>query len=239
MVPMMQSFGLSDEGRVRKNNEDFLLVDHERKLYIVADGMGGAQAGETASRMAAETVKEVMRSRPIAGLHDLEAAFIEANDRVKRAAANDLALEGMGTTLVGVLEDGDFLHIASVGDSRIYKFCDGQLQSILEDQTWVNEVGRRLGIDEDTLKKHPMRHVLTMAIGVGNPLRVNKETIPKQPGMLILLCSDGLHGVVGHEAIRNVLADDGMDIRLKAETLIDAARNAGGPDNITVLILKV
>jgi PPM family protein phosphatase len=239
MVPIMQSYGLSDPGRVRKNNADFLLVDRRQNLYIVADGMGGAQAGETASRLAAETVLEVMEKRNDPKLRDLEEAFIEANDRVKRTAASDLSLEGMGTTLVGLLHDGDLMHIASVGDSRIYAFHNNQLESLMEDQTWVNEVGRRLGIDEDTLKRHPMRHVLTMAIGVGNPLRVNTRTIPRVPGMQLLLCSDGLHGVVGSDTISRVLSDNGQDLQSKAQTLVEAARNAGGPDNITVLILQV
>jgi len=235
----MQSYGLSDPGRVRKNNEDFLLVDRTQNLYIVADGMGGAQAGETASRLAAETVLEVMEKRPNPRLKDLEEAFIEANERVKRTAANDLSLEGMGTTLVGLLHAGELMHIASVGDSRIYSYYNQELTSLMEDQTWVNEVGRRLGIDEDTLKRHPMRHVLTMAIGVGNPLRVNTRTISNVPGMQLLLCSDGLHGVVGAEAIAKILAADGQDLQSKAQTLVEAARNAGGPDNITVLILQV
>lgn len=235
----MQSYGLSDPGRVRKNNEDFLLVDHGQNLYIVADGMGGAQAGETASRLAAETVVEVMGKRSNPKLRDLEDAFIEANDRVRHAAASDLALEGMGTTLVGLLHDGDQMHIASVGDSRIYSFHCHKLESLVEDQTWVNEVGRRLGIDEDTLKRHPMRHVLTMAIGVGNPLRVNTRTISRESGMQLLLCSDGLHGVVASEAITRILADGSLNLEARAQALIEAARAAGGPDNITVLILQM
>lgn len=239
MVPIMQSYGLSDPGRVRKNNEDFLLVDRRQNLYIVADGMGGAQAGETASRLAAETVLEVIEKRTNPKLPDLVEAVVEANERVKRAAANDLALEGMGTTLVCLLQDGDTMHIASVGDSRIYSCRDNMLESLMEDQTWVNEVGRRLGIDEDTLKRHPMRHVLTMAIGVGNPVRVNARSIEVVPGMQLLLCSDGLHGVVGAETISKVLSDPGQDLQGKAQALIEAARNAGGPDNITVLILQV
>lgn len=235
---MTESFGLSDPGRVRKNNEDFLLVSHSKQLYVVADGMGGAQAGETASKLAAETVLEVLNERPIPTLKDLEEAFVEANDRVRKLASTDLALEGMGTTLVGMLEDGDYLHIASVGDSRIYSCREGEVQSLVEDQTWVNEVGRRLGIDEDTLKKHPMRHVLTMAIGVGNPLRVNLKTIPKVPGTLYLLCSDGLHGVVPQEKIARLLTDPSMSLNERAQKLIDAARDGGGPDNITVLLVR-
>ncbi len=239
MLPIMQSYGLSDPGRVRKNNEDFLLVNPRKNLYIVADGMGGAQAGETASRLAAETVLEVMEAKPEPKLRDLEDAFVEANERVKRTAASDLSLEGMGTTLVGLLQDGEQMHIASVGDSRIYAYHDQQLESLMEDQTWVNEVGRRLGIDDETLKRHPMRHVLTMAIGVGNPLRVNTRTIPRVPGMKLLLCSDGLHGVVGADLIRSILSDPVTELQAKAEKLVEAARNAGGPDNITVLILQV
>ncbi len=235
----MQSYGLSDPGRVRKNNEDFYLIDLRNNLYIVADGMGGAQAGETASRLASETVLEVMSQRVNPKLKDLEEALIEANERVKRTAAADLSLDGMGTTLIGLLLDGDTLHIASVGDSRIYSYHDHHLESLMEDQTWVNEVGRRLGIDEETLKRHPMRHVLTMAIGVGNPLRVNKRSIPRVAGMQLLLCSDGLHGVVGADTISHVLADERQSLEEKARTLIEAAKNAGGPDNITVLILQV
>ncbi len=235
----MQSYGLSDPGRVRKNNEDFLLVDTALNLYIVADGMGGAQAGETASRLAAETVREIIGQRPHPSLKDLVEAFVEANERVKRTAASDLSLEGMGTTMVGLLQEGEEMHIASVGDSRIYSLHDKHLESLMEDQTWVNEVGRRLGLDEDTLKRHSMRHVLTMAIGVGNPLRVNARSINGTPGMSLLLCSDGLHGVVAHETISAILSSQAHDLQQKAQLLIDAARNAGGPDNITVLILQV
>lgn len=235
----MQSYGLTDPGRVRKNNEDFLLVSQEHNLYIVADGMGGAQAGETASRLAAETVLEVMEKRANPTLRDLEESFIEANDRVRRSAAADLTLEGMGTTLVGVVDQGEEIHIASVGDSRVYSFFEDHLESLIEDQTWVNEVGRRLGIDDETLKRHPMRHVLTMAIGVGNPLRVNTRTIARTAGMQLLLCSDGLHGVIAAEAIAKILGDPVKDLANKARTLIEAARDGGGPDNITVLLLQL
>ena len=145
----------------------------------------------------------------------------------------------MGTTLVGLLHDGDQLHIASVGDSRIYSFLGQKFESLVEDQTWVNEVGRRLGIDEETLKRHPMRHVLTMAIGVGNPLRVNTRSIARESGMQLLLCSDGLHGVVGTETITRILSDGTLTLESKAQALVESARSAGGPDNITVLILQV
>jgi protein phosphatase len=142
----------------------------------------------------------------------------------------------MGTTLVAALESGPELLIASVGDSRVYVY-DGELKTITEDQTWVNEVGRRLGIDETSLKTHPMRHVLTMAIGVSPELRVHSYTVHPHPGELILMSSDGLHGVIEPGVIADKLSGNGS-LQAKCERLIDAAKQAGGPDNITVVLLQ-
>ncbi len=161
---MIESFGVSDPGCVRDNNEDFFLLIPTTGLYLVADGMGGAQAGEHASRLAAETVRDVMEAAPQPpSPDDLLDAFAEANRRVAKEANAEPDREGMGTTLVAAVENKGALFIASVGDSRAYLYEKGQLQAVTEDQTWVNEVGRRLGLDEDTLRIHPMRHVLTMA----------------------------------------------------------------------------
>ena len=124
-----------------------------------------------------------------------------------------------------------------MGDSRAYLFENGKLQAITEDQTWVNEVGRRLGLDEETLKIHPMRHVLTMAIGVSGQLRVNHYLIHPTPGAQILLCSDGLHGVAPDERIGAVLAAGGS-LEAKCQKLVELAKEMGGPDNITAVILK-
>src|SRR5271170_6096833 len=135
---MLEAFGASDPGCVRGNNEDYFLVVPSKGLYLVADGMGGAQAGEHASRLAAETVLDVIQEN---GEHDsksLVGAFQEANRHVMSAAANDSKITGMGTTLVAALETGSELVIASVGDSRAYLFEKGVLSPITEDQTWVN-----------------------------------------------------------------------------------------------------
>jgi PPM family protein phosphatase len=163
-------------------------------------------------------------------------AFREANQRVMKEAASDPTLEGMGTTLVAALESGPELLIASVGDSRAYRY-DGELTGVTEDQTWVNEVGRRLGIDEASLKTHPMRHVLTMAIGVSPELRIYSGTLRPHTGELILLSSDGLHGVLEPGVIASTLSGNGS-LQAKCERLIEAAKQAGGPDNITVVLLK-
>jgi PPM family protein phosphatase len=143
----------------------------------------------------------------------------------------------MGTTMVAALESGPELLIDSVGDSRAYVYMGGELTAITEDQTWVNEVGRKLGIEEANLKTHPMRHVLTMAIGVSAEVRVQSYTVRPEPGALILLSSDGLHGVIEAGVIAAQLSGNGS-LEAKCERLIDAAKQAGGPDNITVVLLR-
>lgn len=234
---MLEAFGLSDPGCVRTNNEDYYLLSPQTGLYVVADGMGGAQAGEHASKLAVETLAEVVSRAPNSDGERLAQAFQEANNRVMSAAANDANLEGMGTTLVAAWESGPELLIASVGDSRAYAYQGRELVVITEDQTWVHEVGRRLGIDEGSLRTHPMRHVLTMAIGVSPELRVHSYALRPQPGDLILLSSDGLHGVVESSVIAETLAGNG-NLESKCQRLIDEARQAGGPDNITVVLMR-
>jgi PPM family protein phosphatase len=234
---MLEAFGLSDPGCVRQNNEDCYLISPKDRLYIVADGMGGAQAGEHASKLAVDTVASFIQNAGEADAETLFQAFREANLRVMSAAASDPTLEGMGTTLVAALECGPDLEIASVGDSRAYVYHGSELTGVTEDQTWVNEVGRRLGIDEASLKTHPMRHVLTMAIGVSPEVRVHSYTLQPHTGALILLSSDGLHGVVEQRVIADTLSGNGS-LQAKCERLIEAAKQAGGPDNITVVLLK-
>ncbi len=234
---MLESFGVSDPGSVRANNEDYYLILQDRGLYLVADGMGGAQAGEHASRLAAETVAQYFSSSDHHDSTALAESFEEANRTVMGAASKDPALDGMGTTLVAALEAGHEILIASVGDSRAYLFENGRLTAITEDQTWVNEVGRRLGIDETSLKHHPMKHVLTMAIGVGPQLRVHSYNQPQRPGTQILLCSDGLHGVVDAETISAALAQD-VSLEQKCLGLISAAKANGAPDNVTAVLIR-
>ena len=237
---MLEAFALSDKGCVRSNNEDYCLIDPERGLFILADGMGGARAGERASRMAVETVAETVRSADIPDSQVLIRATEEANRRVLEAAHNDPSLEGMGTTLVAALSVGAELAITSVGDSRAYVLDGGGLRMITEDQTWVNEVGRPLGLDEESLRHHPMRHVLTMAIGASTPLTINHYRLPLNSGELVLICSDGLHGVLEQPEIEDILAParNGGSLETSCQRLIDAAKKAGGPDNVTTVLLR-
>jgi protein phosphatase len=237
---MLEAFALSDKGCVRSNNEDYCLVDTERGLFVLADGMGGARAGERASRMAVETVAETVRSAPEPDSQVLIRATEEANRRVLEAAHSDPSLEGMGTTLVAALSVGSELAITSVGDSRAYVLDGGGLRMITEDQTWVNEVGRPLGLDEESLRHHPMRHVLTMAIGASAPLTINHYRLALNCGELVLICSDGLHGVLEQPEIEDILkpARNGDSLEASCHRLIDAAKKAGGPDNVTTVLLR-
>jgi protein phosphatase len=240
---MIEAYGASNVGCVRTNNEDYFLVAPTIGQYVVADGMGGAQAGEHASKLAVETVYDLLQDldrsrRDSETVSDaLVSAFEEANRRVMDAAAADPSLEGMGTTLIAAMETNDGLIVASVGDSRVYVFENDTLKLITEDQTWVNEVGRRLGIEEESLKTHPMRHVLTMAIGVSDQLRVHTYELHPSPGTQILLCSDGLHGVAPEDEVANILhSKDSLEA--KCDQLIAAARAHGGPDNVTAVLLR-
>ncbi len=235
---MLEAFGLSDPGCVRTNNEDSYLLDPVRDLYLVADGMGGAQAGEHASKLAVDTVSEECGKAAEPSAEALLHAFEEANRKVLSAANGDPTLFGMGTTLTACWRLGNEMLLANVGDSRAYVLIEGELHTITDDQTWVNEVGRKLGIGETALRTHPMRHVLTMAIGVGDTLRVLPYAIPLLPGAEFLLCTDGLHGVVEPGIIARVLTDK-RSLEAKSHSLIDEARKAGGPDNITVVLLRV
>ncbi|MEX2264405.1 MAG: protein phosphatase 2C domain-containing protein [Bryobacteraceae bacterium] len=238
---MLENCGASDKGCVRTNNEDFFLLKPDIGLYLVADGMGGAVAGEEASRLAAETVAEVvgesLRDSGRPNSRVLLGAVEEANRRVRAAARSHRNWEGMGTTLVAVLDAGEELCIASVGDSRAYLWDDGHLMPVTEDQSWVEEVGRPLGLDPEALRTHPLRHVLTMAIGLGEPLTVNHYTSHLRPGAQLLLSSDGLHGVVDAAQVKSILSSD-VRLQMKCEMLIQAARNLGGPDNITCVLLR-
>jgi len=236
---MLESFALSDRGCVRGNNEDYCLIEPELGLYVLADGMGGAQAGERASKMAVETVAETVFFAQRRDSQVLLSAVEEANRRVLEASHSDSSLEGMGTTLVAALETDGGLAIASVGDSRAYLLDDSGFRVITDDQTWVNEVGRPLGLDEESLRNHPMRHVLTMAIGASAPLTVNYYSVALQLHSLILICTDGLHGVVDEPEMVHILrgARDGS-LEETCRQLIEAARQAGGPDNITAVLMR-
>jgi protein phosphatase len=202
--------------------------------------MGGANAGEYASRLSAEMIYESLLNVPDGnGIDKLEQSFLEANRAVREAARSSPQLDGMGTTLLVARagQDGE-VQVASVGDSRAYMCSDHKVLLVTQDQTWVAEVGSRLGLSDEALRKHPMRHVLTMAVGTADELRVHSHTVHLNAGDQILLCSDGLHGVLEEKILQNTL-DSEKSLPDKCHYLIEAAKQRGGPDNITVVLIQL
>ncbi|HXE11286.1 MAG TPA: protein phosphatase 2C domain-containing protein [Bryobacteraceae bacterium] len=237
---MLEAFGLTDPGCLRPNNEDYFINDSARGVFILADGMGGANAGEYASRIGSETLYEyLVASSNNNTLDGLQQGFIQANSAVKRASVEQPGFDGMGTTLVAArMIDSAQLQLASVGDSRAYFLSSDGLRALTTDHTWVAEVGSRLGMSEEALRKHPMRHVLTMAIGVSEDVRVDLQVVNVRSGDQILLCSDGLHGVVDENTLISILKTE-KSLPEKAHYLIEAAKEKGGPDNVTVVLIRI
>ena len=236
---MLEVCALTDPGRVRQSNQDSFRIVEELGLYMLADGMGGARGGARASRLAVDAVERALARSTHRDAAALLGAVEEANDLVLAEATRDPNLEGMGTTLVAALETRENdIAIASVGDSRAYVLHDDELRAITKDQTWVQEVGRGLGLDEASLRSHPMRHVLTMAVGVGAAVRILYYALELAPGDMLLLTTDGLHGVVAEPEIKRILKEAGSSLAATCEQLMAAAHDAGSPDNVTVMLMR-
>jgi protein phosphatase len=230
--------GRSDVGRVREGNEDALLV--RDSVYAVADGMGGHLAGEVASATALEPVEQLDgRIFPdhAAAVTALRAAVVAANERVSQLAADNPDYRGMGTTLTAALVEGRRLHVAHVGDSRAYLLRDGHFSQLTDDHTLVQHLVDEGQITREEAARHPQRSVITRAIGVSWDVDVDSMSLELQAGDQLLLCSDGLTGVVEDEVIAATLLET-EDPDQAVTTLIDRANEAGGPDNITVLLLR-
>lgn len=237
---MLEAVALTDPGRVRSTNQDCYRLLPDLGLFLLADGMGGARGGERASRLAVDCVADAIGRSSHRDAAALLGAVEDANQKVLSEATLDPRLEGMGTTLVAVLETGaQEVAIASVGDSRAYVLKDGALRAITEDQTWIQEVGRPLGLDEASLKTHPMRHVLTMAVGVASAVRIRYYALHMAKEDVMLLSSDGLHGVVSRDRIEDILSAKNAPLEAQCRLLVDAANEAGSPDNVTVVLIRV
>jgi protein phosphatase len=223
----------TDVGRAREMNEDGYVV--EEPLFAVADGMGGHRAGEVASRMALEAIAEVP---PEEGAHSLAERVRAANRVVHQRASEDKELEGMGTTLTALWMDGDEARIAHVGDSRAYLLRDGELKMLTEDHTLVQRMVREGKISAQEATVHPQRSILTRALGVDAEVDVDDLTVELRPGDRILLNSDGLTSMLDEDRIADILREH-QDPQAAADALVDAANEAGGQDNITVVVIDV
>ena len=221
----------TDIGRVREGNEDAFIV--EPPLYAVADGMGGAKAGEVASQLALTTVSDLRKQ----GTGSLSEEVREANRVVFERAGDDARFAGMGTTLTAALAGLDSIHLAHVGDSRAYLLRAGTLRQLTEDHTLVNRMVQAGEISRDEADVHPHRNVLVRALGTEPQVDVDAQDVGLLEGDRVLLCSDGLTTMVTEDQIRTILEATVGDPQDAADRLVRAANRAGGIDNITALVL--
>ena len=225
----------TDTGRRRRRNEDAFVV--QPPLFAVADGMGGAQAGELASRLAAEALREdggagTAEERVVALVQ-------EANRRVYRRSSEDATASGMGTTVTVALVGDDDVVLGHVGDSRAYRIRDGRLEQLTEDHNLVQELLRDGKLSPREAELHPQRSVITRAVGTDPDVDVDVARIEAQPGDLFLLCSDGLTDMVGDSAILEIVEDNRDDLDAAARALVTTANAGGGEDNITVVLFEL
>jgi PPM family protein phosphatase len=221
--------GASDPGRRRRRNEDSYVV--EPPLFAVADGMGGAQAGEVASRLAAGAVKD--------GSAGVEELIQEANRRVHQRSVEDPEASGMGTTLTVAQVHEDVVSIGHVGDSRAYLVRAGRLEQLTEDHSLVGELLRSGRLSPEEAETHPQRSVITRALGTDPDVDVDLFPVEPQPGDLFLLCSDGLTSMVADDEILGLVERHRDDLDRLVKALIKAANKGGGEDNITVIAFEL
>jgi PPM family protein phosphatase len=226
----------TDTGRQRSENEDSLFV--RAPIFVVADGMGGAQAGEVASKAAAEAFDRDLPDLPPQQF--LRETIEDANRRIHELARADPSRAGMGTTITAAIVDaaGEEVGIGHVGDSRAYRLRRGRLEQLTRDHSLVEEMRRKGQITDAQAEDHPQRSIITRALGPEPEVEVDLQTVPAAPGDVFLLCSDGLTTMVGEERIAAVLTGAGS-MREAVRTLVDEANGAGGRDNITALAFRL
>jgi PPM family protein phosphatase len=235
-MTLSQFVSKTDPGRRRRNNEDVFVC--EPPLFAIADGMGGAQAGEVASGLAAEALKEGEDGEGTSE-ERVNALIQTANRRVYEKAQEDIALAGMGTTLTLALVDEGSVTFGHVGDSRAYRLRDGKLEQVTDDHSLVAELTRAGKLSEEEAESHPQRSVITRALGTDPDVDGDIFNVETEEGDIFLLCSDGLSDMVGDETIEQTLQKHRGNLKKAAQELVKAANKGGGEDNITLLLFEI
>ena len=231
-----ESVGKTDPGRVRRRNEDAFVVDPP--LFAVADGMGGAQAGEVASRLAAAAFREYREADELAPEERVQAIIKEANRRIYDRARVDSQVSGMGTTVTAALLTDGRVVIGHVGDSRAYRIRDGRLEQLTEDHSLVADLMRSGRLTPEEAEGHPQRSVITRALGTDPDVDVDTLVIEAEAGDLFLLCSDGLSTMVSDDKVLETVERAGS-LDDAARNLVRAANSGGGEDNVTVVLFRL
>lgn len=239
----MKAYAITDIGKKRSFNQDYAWMTTDEigklpNLFIVADGLGGHRGGGYASRLAVETILEQIRqSQADSPAEILVDAIRHANECIRQTAAEDEQLSGMGTTVVAATCADRQLQVANVGDSRLYIADDVGIRQITEDHSLVQEMVRFGGISREQARIHPDRNIITRAVGVEDDLQVDLFLVPLEGKDRVLLCSDGLTGMLEDEEILQILEGEG-NVEERAQRLVQAANDHGGRDNIAVIIME-
>lgn len=224
----------TDVGKVRANNQDAPIVSEKLRLYGVADGMGGHKGGEVASTSARDDLlRELEGKTP--SVAALSGAIEEVNSQIYHQQEHDDALTGMGTTLSVLWMSDNFVYIGHVGDSRVYLLRDGEFKQMTLDHSLVEQLVREGVLTEEEAQNHPMRNIITRAIGTDESVEVDVVVEERRKGDLWLACSDGLHGLVDDRQMRDALRQYAPE--KAADVLLKAALDAGGRDNVTLVIV--
>jgi protein phosphatase len=235
-MKLVQVAGLTDPGRVRRRNEDSFVC--KPPLFAVADGMGGAQAGEVASRLAAAAFHEYHEADALDPEARLRSIIQEANRRIYARASSDPHASGMGTTITAALVSGARVSVGHVGDSRAYLFRDDKLEQLTEDHSLVADLVRSGRLTPEEAEVHPQRSVITRALGTDAAVTVDSFSVEAKPGDVYLLCSDGLTTMLSSSSVRTALSETST-LEEAARRLIGEANAAGGEDNVTVVLFAV
>lgn len=240
---MFKTFSITDTGRKRKLNQDYVYTSEQPvgplpNLFIVADGMGGHNAGDYASKV---TVETMVREIGVTAEHDtarvLDSAIEKANSIIRECASTQEDLAGMGTTVVAAVCEGKTLQIANVGDSRLYVVNDREIRQITRDHSLVAEMVRMGGLGREEARNHPDKNIITRAVGASDTVEPDFFTVMLSEEDIVLMCSDGLTNMLEDEEIRMILSG-ARDIVEKAQELVKAANENGGRDNITVILIE-
>lgn len=240
----MQTFSITDTGRTRDANQDYVFCEEHAigsfpNLFIVADGMGGHNAGDTASRMCVEVVvSQIEKSTKVTPIGILEQAVAAANETVYDASLEDVALYGMGTTLVGTVVFGDTAYVINVGDSRLYAFRD-TLKQVTVDHSLVEEMVQSGKLQKEAIRTHPNKNIITRALGTNRTVKADCFEIEVKKGDVLLLCSDGLTNMLEDDRIESIIKQYNNDMKKAGEILVEEANEAGGKDNISVVLVRL
>ena len=232
----LAAHGVTHQGR-RTTNEDAFLVDANRGLFVVADGMGGHNAGEVASSLAVKAIADFLADGTPASLNVLDEALRLANDHILTVAGEKPDYTGMGTTVAAVYLREGVAVFAHAGDSRVYLLHKGHITQLTRDDSWVAAAMNGMSDDAHELEQHPMRHVLTKVVGLRPELQPSVAECPFVTGDVMLLCSDGVHGAVSEQKLGQLLASRNP-VAAVAESVLREALAHGATDNVTAVVIR-